>query len=440
MNFSLPLFLEQVRDSLVLTREDIRAFTFGLDGFPPEQVSAFLAHAYHRPLSRESTVELMLAMRDSGKKLDWRGLDKPVVDKHSTGGVGDKVTICMAPLLTAMGMNVPTISGRGLGFSGGTVDKLEAIPGMRVELSPEEIGKQVRELGMAFAAQTPAIAPADRKLYALRDVTATVESIPLITASILCKKLAEGLNHLTLDVKYGSGAFMNTIEKARELARWLTAVAAVSGTPTKAYITTMNQPLGYVSGNACEVAEAIAILKNDANARVKAVDTRELTLVFAADLAVRSGLAVDEKAARALAETTLASGKAFEVFCRVVTAQGGNPDGLRHDASWLPKTRQTCVIAASKTGYVRAIDVKSLGRALVLAGAGRQKRDDRIDSEVSLVHPVKIGDAVRAGDTLCELHHNGAANDGVLAMLTQAYDLAESPVPREELILEEIAS
>lgn len=433
----MPLFLEEVRDGVALAETDIRHFVAHLSEYPDEQAAAFLAHAYHRPLSRENTVHLTLAMRDSGMKLDWRGLDKPVVDKHSTGGIGDKVTLCMAPLVASLGLAMPTIAGRGLGFSGGTVDKLEAIPGMGLDLDAKRFQNLVREFGTAFGSQTDAVAPADKKLYALRDVTATVESVPLITASILSKKLAESLNCLVMDVKWGSGAFMGTLEKARELARSIVAVANGAGTRTRAFITDMNQALGLHSGNWCETAEAVLLLKNDAAMTRQAADTVMLTKELTASLLVQTGTAEDHDAAMTRVNASWNSGKPFEIFQRVVAAQGGDAGIFEKPFEIVPPTAHAVQITAQTDGFLAGVEAKDLGRALILAKAGREKRSDRVDPKSSLRHPVKIGERVRAGQVLCELFTDHSQNlEAARKLLQAAYVVREAPVTAPPLIQE----
>lgn len=441
MNFSMPLFLEKVRDHRSLDEDEVRHFISNLKNFPDEQVSAFLAHAFHQPLSKQNKVHLTLAMRDSGVKLDWTGFHKPVVDKHSTGGIGDKISICLAPLLASLGMAVPTITGRGLGFSGGTTDKLESIPGLSLRLCAEKIQQLVREFGMAFGAQSDDIAPADKKLYALRDVTATVESVPLITASILSKKLAESPSALVLDVKWGSGAFMPTLGKARELALSLIETAEDAGVKTRAFLTNMNQPLGLVSGNACEVIEALMILKNETSKSRQMADTRKLTLELAASLLVQTGLEKSAITALARAETELLSGRPYEIFCRVVRAQGGDFESFEKSFSLLPVTSHRLIVSASTDGYLASVNGKTLGQALILGKAGREKQSDTIDHITSLEHPVKIGDFVRRGDVLCAIYLNHGDRLGdIQALLESAFRISGEPVSPQTLIQEVLPS
>lgn len=435
--FSLPFFLEAVRDGKNLDEGEIRHFILNLKDFPDEQIAAFLAHAFHKPLSDANRTHLTLAMRDSGKKLDWTGLDKPVVDKHSTGGIGDKVTICLAPIVAALGLAMPTIAGRGLGFSGGTVDKLEAIPGMSLSLPPEKFQRLVRENGIAFAEQTGDIAPADKKLYALRDVTATVESIPLITASILSKKLAESLGTLVMDVKWGSGAFMRTLDDARALAKSIVSTANLAGTQTRAFITDMNQPMGCCAGNWCEVAEAVLLLKNDVSIAHDASDTLTLTRELAASLLLQTKRAVSREAALDRVDATIASGEPFEIFCRVIATQGGDASVFSKPFDLIPKTEHTTAIKADRSGFVQSIDGKSLGHALILTKAGRQQRADKIDPKTSLTYRFKIGDKIAADDTLFTLHTDHAQNLALAEnLLREAIVVGDAPASTHPLIQE----
>lgn len=441
VGFSMPLFLEKIREHKMPMPGEIRHFILNLASCPDEQVGAFLAHAYHQPLCRESMVELTLAMRDSGHKLNWQGFDRPVVDKHSTGGVGDKTTILLAPLVAALGMAMPTIAGRGLGFSGGTVDKLEAIPGFSCQMTASHFETLVREYGTAFGAQTSDIAPADRKLYQMRDVTATVESIPLITASILSKKLAESLGYLVMDVKWGNGAFMATLEKARALAKSIVTTAHDAGTQTQALLTNMNQPLGFVSGNWCEVVEAANLLKNnDVTMKISAQDTLRLTRELAANLLLQTKLMTTRDAALTKIDNVLASGRPFEIFCQVVAAQGGDAQLFEKALVTIPETKHKITVRAKDDGFVTSIHTKALGQALVCAKAGREKQDDVIDPVTSLCHPVKVGDRVQHGDVLCELTTNHGENLAAIKnLLEAAYVVGPDAVTVLPLISEVIA-
>lgn len=435
-DFSIGLFLLKVRDGQKLSNGEISAFISNLPFLPDAQVSAFLVHAFHQPLCEENMVQLTLAMRDSGQCLHWENYDKPVVDKHSTGGVGDKITICLAPLVASMGLAIPTVAGRGLGHTGGTSDKFESVPGFSCDLSSDELMSQVREMGVAIGKQSESIAPADRKLYALRDVTGTVPSIPLITASILSKKLAESLQALVIDLKWGSGAFMQTLDDARALANSLSRTAQGAGTKTRVLITNMNQPLGLVSGNLCEMQEAVLVLKN--NVKETCVrETYELTLALAAHMytSVFANVSFDE--ALNLAKQKIEKGEAYEVFCKLLKKQGAQSDFFDRHTNLLESCRSKIVVKAKESGFVRRIQTQALGQALVLAKAGRQNVADSIDPQVSLYHPKKIGAEVVAGDILCELSLNESSSHArIQSLLQDAYEISEQPVNSFPLIQE----
>lgn len=436
-DFSIVRFLEATRNSEQLDTQQLRHFIFHLADFPDEQVVAFLAHAFHKPLNEQNKVDLTLAMRDSGTTLDWTGVDKIIVDKHSTGGVGDKITIAMAPLVAALGFGMPTITGRGLGFSGGTLDKLAAIPGLSTKLSPKELVTTVKEFGFAFGEQTGDVAPADKKLYALRDITATVPSIPLITASILSKKLAENLNHLVLDVKWGSGAFMQTLNDAKILAGSLVKTANGAGTHTRALITNMNQPLGLYSGNWCETAEAVDILKNPASAKTRYPDTFELLIALTTQLLLMTKFCDNENAAHQKIIATLESGKPFEYFLKLIAHQGGQTRIFETGFPLLQKAKYKIEIHASQSGFIQSINTKSLGEALVLAHAGRQKQDDEVAANTALEHPVKVGAQIRSGEKLCTLHTDFMEHEkNITALLQNAFTIGDHQEPAAKLIEE----
>lgn len=432
--------MEKIRDGFAIDTTELCHFILHLADFPDEQIVAFLAHAYHKPLGDKNKVDLTLAMRDSGVTLDWTGVDKIIVDKHSTGGVGDKITIAMAPLVAALGFGMPTITGRGLGFSGGTLDKLASIPGLSTNLSPRELVTTVKKFGLALGEQTGDVAPADKKLYALRDITATVPSIPLITASILSKKLAENLDHLVLDVKWGSGAFMQKLDDAKRLAHSLVTTANGAGTKTRALVTSMNQPLGLVSGNWCEVAEAVQILKDPQKSRASYPDTYELLVALTTQLLLMTGQVQNQNAAKEKIEQALFSGKAFEIFCQVIDHQGGQTKIFEKDVPLLQKARHTIHIMASQDGFIQKINTKALGEALVLAHAGRQKQSDPVAANTALHHPVKIGQVVAAGEILCTLHTDFNEQGPLIENLLQnAFTIGEEQVQAVNLI-EEVVS
>jgi thymidine phosphorylase len=418
------------RDGGVLSAAMLDDFVQGLvDGRWSDSQAAALAMAILlRGMGRAETVALTEAMTRSGEVLAWSAahLPGPVLDKHSTGGVGDKVSLLLAPIVAACGGVVPMISGRGLGHTGGTLDKLEALPGYTVDQPQARLLEVLRTAGCAIVGASATLAPADRRLYAIRDVTATVESVPLITASILSKKRAAGLQALVLDVKLGSGAFTQHIEQARELATSLVQVASGAGLPARALITDMNQVLGRHAGNALEVREAIAALTGAAaDERLIAV-----TLGLSAHLLHLGGLHATLAAAMAAAQRALASGAAAEHFARMVAALGGPADVLL-DAQ-LPAAPVQRVVPAPRSGWVTAIDARALGVAVVALGGGRQRSGDRIDPRVGLGDVVALGREVRAGEPLATVH---AARDGDATAAVQAVQKAvtlgdqAAPVP-----------
>jgi pyrimidine-nucleoside phosphorylase len=390
------------RDGGELSTEAIRAFIQGVaeGSLPDYQESAMLMAICWRGLSARELGDWTLAMMRSGEVLDLTGVPGPKIDKHSTGGVGDKVSLCLAPLVAACGVRVPMIAGRGLGHTGGTIDKLEAIPGFRVDLTRDELIAVVRKVGCCIIGQTTWIAPADRVLYALRDVTATVESIPLIAASIMSKKLAEGLDGLVLDVKVGAGAFMKDRAAAEELARTLVAIGEQMGVPTRACLTPMDEPLGRAVGNSLEVVEAYEILCGKGPE-----DLRSLTLRLGAEMLVLAGASSQEEG-RARLEAAIRDGSGRAKLLEMVKAQGGDPGAL---PDGLPRTARVSELRAEAAGLVASIDAGAVGEAIVALGAGRLAVTDVIDSAVGFVLGKKVGETVRAGDLLCTVHFRDEA-------------------------------
>ncbi|MBI4421666.1 MAG: thymidine phosphorylase [Gemmatimonadetes bacterium] len=369
------------------------------DGRVPDyQMAALLMAVFLKGLERDELVALTEAMLNSGARLEFADLGAPIVDKHSTGGVGDKVSLVLAPMIAACGVAVPMMSGRGLGHTGGTLDKLEAIPGFRTDLSLRDVRRQVERLGCALFGQTTEIAPADRKLYALRDVTATVESIPLIAASIMSKKLAEGLGGLLLDVKRGGGAFLTRLDDSLQLARTMIQLGEDRGCRTVALLTAMDRPLGAACGNALETAEAIAALHGRGPD-----DLMEVTYALGVEMLMVAGVAKDRKAAHSVVEGAITSGRAAEKFRELVTAQGGNGKVV-DDPRLLPAAPQREEFSARKTGVVTRIEPRTLGRAIVAMGGGRQTVEDPVDRAVGFVLRAKPGDRVKKGDTLAVIH------------------------------------
>lgn len=418
------------RDGHALAEAQIRAFVAGLTAPEREarwsdaQVAALAMAVLLRGMDRAETVALTQAMTDSGERLRWAGFGRPVLDKHSTGGLGDKTSLLLAPIVAACGGLVPMISGRGLGHTGGTLDKLESLPGYGVDPSPERLHAVLRTAGCAIVGASERLAPADRRLYAIRDVTATVESLPLITASILSKKLAARLDALVLDVKLGSGAFMRDAAAAQALATSLVDTARGAGLAAAALVTDMNQVLGRSAGNALEVAECLALLRGEpGDARLV-----EVTLGLAARLLVLGGLQADEPAALAAARRALASGAAAERFAAMVAGLGGPADVLK-DAR-LASAPVIAEVPAPRDGVVAAIDARALGYAIVELGGGRRRGGDAIDPRVGLDEMVALGETRRAGEPLARVHaadEDSAAR--AVAAVQAAVTLADTAPP-----------
>jgi thymidine phosphorylase len=424
------------RDGHILTTDEIRTFIEGLtrQTLTEGQAAAFAMATLLRGMSLSERVALTEAMRDSGTVLQW-SLPGPVVDKHSTGGVGDTVSLMLGPALATCGAFVPMISGRGLGHTGGTLDKFDAIPGYVTQPDKETFVRVVKEVGCAIIGQTPDLAPADRRLYAIRDVTGTVESIDLITASILSKKLAAGLDCLVLDVKTGSGAFMGTVEEARSLADALVDVAKGAGCPTRALITDMNEPLASAAGNALEVAVAARFLRGDA------IDSRlyDKTVALGGELLALAGLAEDAVAGEERMREVFASGAAAERFDRMVAALGG-PTGFLDD--WerhLAKAPLVEEVPAGAGGFVTGIDTRALGYAVIELSGGRLRPTDRIDPAVGLDGLTPLGAHVDRGDALARVHAADAATAAKAAeRVAKAYQIGEAPVEPHPLIVERV--
>jgi len=395
------------RDGGTLTEDEIEFFVRGAtDGtFADYQISALLMAIVWRGMSSQETAWLTDAMMRSGDVIDLHNVPGIKVDKHSTGGVGDKVSLILAPLAAVCGVKVPMMSGRGLGHTGGTVDKLDGIPGFKVQLTVPEFRQILENVGVAMISQTPQVAPADRKLYALRDVTGTVESIPLICASIMSKKLAEGINSLVLDVKFGKGAFMKTKSDAHELAQTMVAIGKVSGKPVRALLTAMNQPLGHAVGHTTEVIESIECLKGHGPA-----DLMEVTYALTGHMLILGGVAKDEVEAGRKMEAAIADGSALQKFREMCVAQGGNPKVV-DDYSLLPTAKQLVEIKApaDAEGFISEVDALKCGQAIMALGGGRASVTDTVDHAVGIADLVKIGEPVTAGMRLCTLH----INDGV---------------------------
>ena len=419
------------RDGRKLDPDELRAFVlaYARGELPDYLAAAFLMAAFINGLDAEETLALTRAMVDSGETLPLDGITRPTVDKHSTGGVADGVTLVFTPIAASLGLAVAKLSGRGLGHTGGTLDKLESIPGLRTDLDPESFERQVEQVGSAVAAQTDDIVPADGELYALRDATATVPSIPLIAASVMSKKLAIGTDLVLLDVKAGSGAFMKTPEDAAELAEACAALAKDWGRPTRAAVTDMSQPLGEAIGNALDIVEAVRLLRGELHGRL-----RDAAVVFAAE-AVSRLLGVPMGEGRARAAAALDSGEALEAFRRMIQAQGGDPRVVDEPEQVLPSAPVHRPIMAERAGTLAAVDAEGLGRASGDLGAGRKKKGDPIDPSVGIVFLPKIGDRLVAGQELGRVHarSDGDAEAGIRAVYA-AMTIGDEPVEPPPLV------
>jgi pyrimidine-nucleoside phosphorylase/thymidine phosphorylase len=412
------------RNGMELTKEEIRFFIEGYTrgAIPDYQAAALLMAIYFKGMSKNETAELTMAMVDSGETLDLSAIKGIKVDKHSTGGVGDKISLIVIPLVASLGIPVAKMSGRGLGHTGGTIDKLEAVPGFRTELSRDEFINNVNKYKMAIAGQSGNLVPADKKLYALRDVTATVDSIPLIASSVMSKKIASGADCIVLDVKTGSGAFMKSVEEACELAGTMVEIGKSLNRRTVAVITDMNQPLGYEVGNSNEVIEAIAVLKGKGSG-----DETEVALTIAAYMAILGGAFEDfEKAYSALKEI-IRSGKAIDKLKLMIQIQGGNPD-IVDDTKKLPEAIYHIEVKSARVGYVTSIDAEGIGVSAMLLGAGRKTKEDKIDFSAGISMKKKVGDKVSAGDTLCVLHTNLENTTEAEQTALEAYSIGDTRV------------
>jgi thymidine phosphorylase len=438
----LPVLPQEIirrkRDGKALTRSEIAVFVAGLtDGsFSDAHVASLAMAILLNGMSREEAVALTLAMRDSGTVLTWPELDGPVTDKHSTGGVGDNVSLMLAPIVAACGAFVPMISGRALGHTGGTLDKMDSIPGYRSQPDIGLFRKVVKETGCAIIGQTSDLAPADKRFYAIRDVTGTVESIPLITASILSKKLAAGLDSLVLDVKSGNGAFMASAKEARSLATSLVEVANGAGLACTALITGMDEPLASAAGNAVEVRNAIDFLTGTRDARLE-----EVTLALAAEMLVSSGIAPSAARGLAAARHALDSGKAAERFQRMVSMLGGPSDLIEKPANYLPRAEVTIPALAPADGFVASIDSRAIGIAVIELGGGRRVPTDRIDHSVGFSRLAPIGTEVAKGDPLGFVHARSQEDAAMgAALLADACRIGPTRPVRRKPVLRRIAA
>jgi pyrimidine-nucleoside phosphorylase len=400
---------------------------------PDYQMSAFLMAVFFSGMSDREVSALTDNMISSGEVLDLSDIEGVKVDKHSTGGVGDKTSLVVAPIAAAAGVVVPMVSGRSLGHTGGTLDKLESIPGLRTDLTVEQFRAQLKSLGLCFIGQSDEIAPADKKLYALRDVTATIESIPLISSSIMSKKMAEGIDALVLDVKVGNGAFMKKQVDARRLAQMMVGIGRRLDRRVQALITDMNQPLGYAIGNALEVMEASQTLQNAGPS-----DLTRISLELAARMIFLGKKAPSLEEARQIAETKIVDGSAYKKFKQVVQAQGGNAQALDR-FELLPNATGMREITAPRAGYVTAIAAEDIGRASTMMGAGRNRKDDAIDPAVGVILEVKMGEKVDSGAVLCRLYYTREDGlDDAAEMVEDAFRISQAKPEPRELILEVI--
>ena len=428
--------IQRKRDRGVLSDQEIswliRSYTSG--AVTDYQMAAMAMAIFLNGLEPTELVEWTRAMLHSGDVLDFSDITLPLVDKHSTGGVGDKVSIPLAPMVAACGVAIPMMSGRGLGHTGGTLDKLESIPGFTTALDPKRFREVLDSCGLVLAGQSETLVPADRKLYALRDATSTVESIPLIASSIMSKKLAEDLDGLVLDVKVGSGAFMKTPERARELAQTMVGIGRAYEVKTVVLLTAMDAPLGNEVGNANEIAESIAVLHGEGPA-----DLVEVIMALGVEMLSIAGIESDPDQARTMLEATRTSGKALEVFARVIEAQGGDPRVTDDPVSVLPKSPHRADVNANRAGFVQGLDAFKVGVSAMRLGAGRERKEDTIDPAVGITVLVKPGAQVEAGEPILRLSYRHPARlEEALSVLDGAIVIGEGEPESKPLILERV--
>lgn len=425
--------IRKKRDGQELTSEEIGFLVKGYSEgqIPDYQMSAWAMAVYYQGMSARETADLTMAMAGSGDTIDLGSIRGIKVDKHSTGGVGDKTTVVLGPLVAAAGVPVAKMSGRGLGHTGGTIDKLEAISGFSVELTKEQFFRQVNEIGLAVVGQSGNMTPADKKLYALRDVTATVDSIPLIASSVMSKKIAAGADAIVLDVKTGSGAFMKTLEDSIRLAKAMVDIGTQVGRRTVAVISDMDQPLGHAIGNALEIKEAVATLRGDGPA-----DLEEVCLILASHMLILGGKASSEEEAKAMLAEQIKSGQALEKLKQMVAAQGGNTEQIGRP-ELLPEAELKVDVKATAGGYVESIQAEEIGLAAMMLGAGRETKESVIDLAAGVELRKKIGDPVEAGETLAVLHLNRSHEAGLAEAerrILNAYGISSTKVPRRPLV------
>jgi pyrimidine-nucleoside phosphorylase len=434
MTFSMVELIGTKRDGGVLSPDALHWIIteFTADRIPDYQLSALLMAILLNGMTQDELGPWTDAMLHSGDVLDLSRVSKPKIDKHSTGGVGDKISIPLAPIVAACGVAVPMMSGRGLGHTGGTLDKLESIPGFSTQIDAEDFDEQLEEIGVVMVGQTERLVPADRRIYALRDASGTVPSIPLISSSIMSKKLAEDLDGLLLDVKVGSGAFMKTITEATHLAETMVGIGASGGVPVTAILTNMDQPLGQMVGNANEIIESIDVLRGEGPADVTALTTR-----FAAEMLVLTGTYSDDQALEKVRKV-IDSGDAYELFLKLVERQGGDPASIEN-TKLLPSAPHNATITADRSGYIGRCDAYEVGLASVRLGAGRARKEDEVDPGVGLEISVKVGDEVNAGDTLAIMtYRDEARRASAQSVLGTTFVITDEPVARSELIMGEV--
>jgi pyrimidine-nucleoside phosphorylase len=431
--------IRKKRDGLSLSREEIEFFIAGVTSgrIADYQVSALLMAIYLNGMDQHEQQALTEAMLNSGKIHDFTDIPKPKADKHSTGGVGDKTSIIIAPLVAACDVCVPMISGRGLGHTGGTLDKLESIPGYRVNLSLTEFKQVLEKVGYAMAGQTAEIAPADKKMYALRDATSTVEAIPLIVASIISKKGAAGLDAMIIDVKVGNGAFMREETAARDLAHALVSTGNSCGIKTRALLTDMNQPLGSAVGNSLEVLECVELLRGEANEAAQPV--LELSLELSAHMLVLANVEQTIDAARKQLEQVLRSGKALECLRSNIEAQGGEPRVCDDPGAFLPLVRETVKVESQRSGFITKVDTTEIGHAIAAIGGGRVRIEDTVDPTVGFTSELKLGDQVRAGEAIGIVYcADSSAAAEAARRIQAAYHIGDEPPAQELKLVKEI--
>ena len=432
---SIVELIERKRDGGELSAQElewlVREFT--ADRLPDYQMAPLLMAIFFAGMTPDELAPWTEAMLRSGEVLDLSGVTAPKIDKHSTGGVGDKVSIPLAPMVAACGVAIPMVSGRGLGHTGGTLDKLESIPGFRTAIEPGDFASLLGRTGLVFAGQTETLVPADKRIYALRDTTGTVPSVPLIASSIMSKKLAEDLDGLVLDVKVGWGAFMRDESSARRLAATMVSIGKAHGTPTIALLTDMNQPLGREVGNASEIRESLAVLRGDGPA-----DVNEVTFRLGIEMLRLGGLAGGRTEARERLERSIASGAALDVFARVIEAQGGDPR-IVDDESLLPSPAHVWELTATREGIVTECDPLGIGNAVVRLGGGRERKEDVVDPAVGVTVLAKVGDHVSPGQPLALVGYNHEAQlDNAREVLESAWVVSDGPAPSRPLIIGEV--